>query len=118
MACEVFECRLRQAFDLVQEAVVETFADVVEGCLHISEIAQEAGLWVWRAAERDFRIEGMAVQAPVFRGAVAQVMRGVEAEFLRQFDHGRGVWQAGWPGVKGGIGFSGAYINAGAVTKG
>src|SRR6185312_13453577 len=85
------ERRHGKAVDLVEEVMIETVAQCRDALLDLAEIDEPAARRVGRAGERHFDAKGMAVQAPVgmpFRRR-RQEMRGIETEFLGDFDaHG------------------------------
>jgi hypothetical protein len=73
--------------------VIEFLPQFIQHRLHLAQLAQETGARIRLTAQRHLHIKGMAMQASVLRRAGIQVMRRVETEFLRQLDHGAGLWR-------------------------
>jgi hypothetical protein len=85
---DVFGGGVFEAGDFVEEAVVELIFEGAEFFLEFAEVHEPAGVGIDGAADGDFDAEGVAVEAGAFVawGDVGQGMRGLEAEFLGQFD--------------------------------
>src|SRR5258708_3699173 len=85
----VFQAGLRQAVDLVQQAMVERLADAMALALDLAEVRDETACRVGLAFERHLDLERMAVQVVVgvARGEGVEAMGGVEAETVRDL-HG------------------------------
>ena len=78
----------------------ELIPDCVQCQFHFSQVAQESRCGIGVSAQGHLDVKGMAMQAPVLERAGAKIMGGIEAEFLREFDHGAGLWTARTSGVK------------------
>ena len=68
--------------------MVQKITHLFKRRVYLPEIPQKAGIRIWFPPQRHFHIERMAMQAAIFRGTGTQMMGGVEAETLGEFDHG------------------------------
>src|SRR5258706_1570219 len=86
---QILEAGLVEALDFVQHAMVEVLAHREAGGFHVAQVRDEAGLPVGTAFQRDFHLEGVAVDASIQvpLGKIIEMVRGVEAESVRNF-HG------------------------------
>src|SRR6185312_10272706 len=88
-ARQVFQCRGSQAFDFVEQAMIQAFSYNFQGSLYLTEITQETCIDGGLATQRYFDIKGVAMQAAVLCRARAQMVGGVESELLDKLYHGR-----------------------------
>ena len=82
---DILEGRPLEAFDFVQQPMIEIGADFLERRRKIGEIDDPARLWIRFSLERRLQREGMAVHARIGASARAavKIVRGVERDRFR-----------------------------------
>ena len=89
MARQVLERRRAETRNLVEQLMIQFAADAHQHRIDLAEIAHPPLLRIGLAGEGHFGIETVPMHAPVrSRRRVFQIMRGVEAELLRDLDFG------------------------------